>query len=205
MEVTIVDFGMGNLASIPNMLKRLDATTLITSDPVEIAKARRLILPGVGSFDAAMRNIESRGFIPVLRQKAFDERIPILGVCLGMELLADRSDEGGLAGLGWVPGSVVRFDPAVTDPPLRVPHMGWNTLVTKRDVPLLRDLGDGARFYFAHSYHLVCDDPLDVAASTTYGREFTCAVQRDNVMGIQFHPEKSHRFGLRVFANFLAL
>jgi imidazole glycerol-phosphate synthase subunit HisH len=205
MEITIVDFGMGNLGSIPNMLKRLGATARITSDPTEIAKAGKLILPGVGSFDAAMRNIESRGFIPVLRQKAFDERIPILGLCLGMELLADRSDEGRLPGLGWVPGTVVRFDPTVTDPPLRVPHMGWNTLVTRMDIPLLRDLGDEARFYFAHSYHFVCDDPMDIAATTMYGSEFTCAVQRDNVMGIQFHPEKSHRFGLRVFANFLAL
>jgi glutamine amidotransferase len=205
VTITIVDYGVGNLGSIPNMLKRLGQGAVVTSNPEEIRSAEKLILPGVGAFDAGMRSLRERGLIEPLREKAFGERIPILGLCLGMQLLFEGSEEGDAEGLGWLKGRVVRFRFPPEDRVHRVPHMGWNTIAVRRQIPLVADLGDEPRFYFAHSFHAVCDEPEDVVGVTEYGYEFPACVGDANIMGAQFHPEKSHRFGLKLLANFVAI
>jgi glutamine amidotransferase len=203
VKVAVINTKVGNLGAIPNMVDRLGATANVTLDPTEIESAERIVLPGVGSFDAAMRNLTRSGVLDVLRRRVIDDGIPLLGVCLGMELLADRSDEGSLPGLGWVPGEALRFRFDHLDPAPRIPHMGWNIIRPTGDAPLLRDLGDRPRFYFAHSFYFSPTDPDDVIGVTEYGQPFASVIQRKNIMGIQFHPEKSHRFGLAIFRNFL--
>ena len=204
MSVVVVNAGIGNLGAIPNMLKRLGTPARVTADAGEISAAGRIILPGVGAFDAAMQSLADLGLIEVLNRKALEERVPILGVCLGMELLSAGSEEGRLPGLGWIEGRAIRFRPDHGGPLLRIPHMGWNYVRPTANGALFTDLGASPRFYFAHSFHLVCDDEADVAGVTRYGYPFVSAVHRGNISGIQFHPEKSHRFGLQVFRNFLA-
>ncbi len=203
MNIVIVGYGVGNLGAIPNMLQRLGAGASITSDPEAIRAADKLILPGVGAFDAAATRLRELDLVEVLDEQV-RRGIPVLGVCLGMELLANGSDEGDLPGLGWVPGRVVRFGAEVAAAGLRIPHMGWNYVAPTTDLALLRDLGERPRFYFAHSYYFDPVDPHDIAATTNYGSTFASVVHHDNVTGIQFHPEKSHRFGLKLFENFLA-
>ena len=201
MKIVIVGYGIGNLGAIPNMLKRLGADAAITSDPLMIRTADRLILPGVGAFDAAMQTLADLELIDVLHDRV-RAGVPVLGLCLGMEIMAEASEEGRLPGLGWIPGRVVRFAFPPTEM-RRVPHMGWNYVTPVADLPLLRDLGHRPRFYFAHSYHFATRVADDIAATTTYGLPFASVIHRDNVTGIQFHPEKSHRFGLKLFENFL--
>lgn len=204
MEITVVDYGVGNLGAIPNMLKRLGATAKITNNATEIEGAQKLILPGVGAFDAAMANLEALGLIDILGHVK-ERGVPILGLCLGMQLLARSSEEGTLPGLGWIPARVVQFRLDESDRSLHVPMMGWNYVQVVRPHGLVANLGEDPRFYFAHSYHMVCEEPDDVVGLTTYGYEFPSVVQRGNVMGAQFHPEKSHRFGMKIFENFLAI
>ena len=203
MHVTIVNTGVGNFGAIPNMLKRLGASAAITDDPAEIGRADKLILPGVGAFDAAAGKVQELG--PVLSRAVMERGVPVLGLCLGMQLLANASEEGILPGLGWIPGRVVRFRFDDSDASLHIPQMGWNEIRSVRSTPLLANLGDRPRFYFANSYHFVCDDPGDVSAISSYGYWFPAVVQRGNVMGAQFHPEKSHRFGMKLLENFLGL
>jgi imidazole glycerol-phosphate synthase subunit HisH len=205
MTIAIVDYGVGTLGSIPNMLARLGASAVITSDPSQIIAADRLILPGVGAFDAGMRNLVERGLVDVLRRCVIDDRVRTLGLCLGMQLMFEGSEEGVLPGLGWLRGHVKRFRFDANQTELRVPHMGWNTVQFQRDSPLLEGLGPEPRFYFAHSYFATCADASDVVGTTDHGVRFASVVQRDNTFGAQFHPEKSHRFGLRLLANFVAL
>ncbi len=204
MSVVVVNAGIGNLGAIPNMLKRLGTAARVTADAGEIATADRIILPGVGAFDAAMQSLADLGLIEVLNRKALEERVPILGVCLGMELLGAGSEEGRLPGLGWIAGRAIRFQPGSERRSLRIPHMGWNYVRPTANGDLFAELGTSPRFYFAHSYHFVCEDEADIAGVTRYGYPFVSAVHRGNISGIQFHPEKSHRFGLQVFRNFLA-
>jgi len=204
VSVVVVNAGIGNLGAIPNMLKRLGTTARITADAGEIAAAGRIILPGVGAFDAAMQSLADLGLVEVLNHKALDECVPILGVCLGMELLGAGSEEGRLPGLGWIEGRAIRFRSNDGGPVVRIPHMGWNYVRPTANGGLFAELGTSPRFYFAHSYHFVSEDEADVAGVTRYGYPFVSAVHRGNISGIQFHPEKSHRFGLQVFRNFLA-
>jgi imidazole glycerol-phosphate synthase subunit HisH len=205
MEVTVVDLGVGNLGAIPNMLRRLQADAVITDDPELIARATKLIVPGVGAFDPAIANLDRLGLREVLDRQVRELGVPVLGLCLGMQLFADSSEEGELPGLGWIGGKVVRFRLDGSDTSLRIPEMGWNHVRVARPTPLLDGFGESPRFYFAHSYHMVCTDPADAAGVTTYGYEFPSVVVHDNVMGAQFHPEKSHRFGIKMFENFLAV
>jgi imidazole glycerol-phosphate synthase subunit HisH len=204
VKLVVVDAGIGNLGAIPNMLKRIGATATITNDRDDIAAADRLILPGVGAFDPAMQTLNDLGIVDVLTEKAMHQKIPVLGVCLGMQLLFEGSEEGHLAGLGWIPGKVVRFRLNGSDPSLRIPHMGWNWVERANDAVLFSGFDETPRFYFAHSYHVDPASEADVAGWTEYGYRFAASVQHDNIGGIQFHPEKSHRFGLKVFENFLA-
>lgn len=200
--VVIVDYGLGNLASIANMGRRAGAEPIISSDPGVIAAADKLILPGVGAFDHGMSNLADRGLIPVLQQRVREQRIPTLGLCLGVQLFGRGSEEGTRPGLGWVAACSRRFEPPAGSP-IKVPHMGWNFIEVAKPTVLLEHLPAEPRFYFVHSYHLVCDDPSDVMCWTTYGYRFASGIQRDNLWGTQFHPEKSHAFGLAVLKNFL--
>ncbi len=199
--VVIIDYGMGNVGSIANMLRKLELPSKITGDPSEIARATRLILPGVGAFDHGMRQLESLGLLSVLHRKALHERVPILGICLGMQLFSRQSEEGRLAGLGWIDADVRRFR-SNEAAPLRVPHMGWNLMTPFQAHPVFQNLNGEWRFYFVHSYHVCCDYSADVAGVTSYGKPFVSAVARENLVGVQFHPEKSHRFGMQLLENF---
>ena len=202
MNIVIVDYGMGNLGSIQNMLKRIGCPSSATSDPAEIARADKIILPGVGAFDGGMRRLTELGLVQVLNEKALQKGTPVLGVCLGMQLLTRRSEEGSLPGLGWIDGDTVRFRFEPKDSKLKVPHMGWNTVSVRQPGTLFRDVSGEARYYFVHSYHVVCNDPKDVLTTTEYGYPFVSAIERGTIMGAQFHPEKSHRFGMAVLKNF---
>jgi len=202
--IAIVDYKISNLGSVVNMFKRFGVVARITSDADEIRRADKLILPGVGAFENGMANLHDLGLVPLLHELVVERRRPLLGICLGMQLLTRRSEEGEQPGLGWIEGETVRFHfDAHAD--LKVPHMGWNTVTPAHRDSLFRDLDDDHRFYFAHSYHVVCDRPENVLATTRHGYEFASALQRGNIMGIQFHPEKSHRFGLTLLKNFAEL
>jgi glutamine amidotransferase len=201
--VTIVDYGMGNLGSIANMFKKLGAVPTIAHSPQEIEDAHRLVLPGVGSFDAGMRHLRERELLDVLDHKAMQERCPILGICLGMQLLMHRSDEGSLPGLGWIDGEVRRLSVEGNHPPLPLPHMGWNTVDIVRPDGLYAGMTGELRFYFVHSYGVRCRAGDDVLSTTTYGDTFVSALRYENVVGTQFHPEKSHRFGMHLLKNFM--
>lgn len=200
--ITIVDYGLGNLGSIQNMLRRVGVDSLITRDLGEITQAKKLILPGVGAFDAGMRNLQQFGLVEELNRKVREEKIPVLGICLGMQLMAQRSEEGALPGLGWVDATVRRFSP---EGGRKVPHMGWRAVVAQKNSGLVAGLEANARFYFVHSYFVDCRDRTDVLLTATYGDSFDAAFTTSNVMGVQFHPEKSHRFGMRLLENFAAL
>lgn len=199
--IVIVDYGMGNAGSIGNMLLRLGMESRISSDPADVLAATRIILPGIGSFDRAMENLERLELIPALDKRVLEDEVPFLGICLGMQLLTQGSDEGQRPGLGWIEGRTLRFGfDGNTD--LRVPHMGWNRIDVHRSSPILDDRYEQSRYYFVHSFHVQCRHDANVLATTRYGVEFHSAVIRGNVMGTQFHPEKSHKFGLRLLANF---
>jgi glutamine amidotransferase len=200
--IAIIDYGMGNLGSIRNMLRRIGVASTITGDADEIASAPKILLPGVGRFDAAMREIEARGLREVLERKALHERVPTLGICLGMQLITRGSEEGNCAGLGWVEGEALRFPP---DAGLKVPHMGWNEVTATRDSALTTGLSDGARFYFVHSYYVTMDRPDDSVLTAEYGVTFTAGIEAGNIYGAQFHPEKSHKFGMQLLTNFAGL
>ena len=199
--IAIIDYDIGNLAAVANMLHRVGADCQITNDPAVIAAADKIILPGNGAFDACMRNLRATGLVPLLERKVIAEKTPLLGICVGAQMLATKSEEGGEAGLGWLDMHVRRFENL---PGLPVPHMGWNQVTAKQpNHPLARDLHD-ARFYFVHSYYLEPQNPADILLTAHYGIDFTAGVARGNIAGVQFHPEKSHRFGkalLHAFAE----
>jgi imidazole glycerol-phosphate synthase subunit HisH len=197
--IVIVDYGMGNVGSIHNMLSRIGHDSVISSESKQINGASHLILPGVGAFDSGMKNLERLGLIELLAGRVHGAGVPLLGVCLGLQLLTEASEEGRLPGLGWLPGRTVRFDISES---LKIPHMGWNTVNIRRPNALITDTGEEQRFYFVHSYHLSLEDERDVAATCQYGYEFPAIVERGNICGTQFHPEKSHRFGRSILESF---
>jgi len=200
--ITIVDYGMGNLGSIMNMFKYIGVPAVATNDQDKISGAEKLLLPGVGAFDAAMLRINDSGLCPLLDRKVLEERTPVLGICLGMQLLTRSSEEGKMPGLGWISAVTKRF-PAT--PGLKVPHMGWNVVAPTRESPLTRGLPEEARFYFVHSYYVQVDNEEDSILKTTHGIAFDAAIQHGNIYGAQFHPEKSHKFGMQLLENFARL
>ena len=201
--ITIVDYGMGNLGSIKNMFKYIGVEATIESDVDKIKDASKILLPGVGSFDTAMKKINESDLKEVLNEKALKEQVPVLGICLGMQLLTNSSEEGSLAGLGWIDAKTMSFKNRI-DKKYRIPHMGWN-IVNKSNVSLLTngfEEFDETRFYFVHSYFVKVENEKNSILKTSYGVEFDSAIQKDNIYGAQFHPEKSHKFGMKFFENF---
>ena len=202
--ITIVDYGVGNIGALVNMFDYLGIEAEASGDARAIASADSLVLPGIGAFDKAMRTLRERRLIEPLNEVALGRRVPVLGVCLGMQLLARHSEEGREAGLGWIDADVRRIS-LPQGSSLKVPHIGWmETQAVGRSSLFAAPLHD-ERFYFDHSYHVVCDRESDVAAVIDYGSQLCCAVQSGNVFGVQFHPEKSHRFGMRLLTAFSAV
>jgi imidazole glycerol-phosphate synthase subunit HisH len=200
--LAIVDYGVGNLASIQNILKKIGVGSFIATTEKDIDSASKLILPGVGAFDTCVEKLQQTGFIPVLNQKVLKEKAPLLGICVGMQLLFSSSEEGILPGLGWVGGKNVRFKPDLFNESLKVPHMGWTDVLPVKGSPLLKNMYEDPRFYFVHSYHAQLEDENDCLLKANYGYDFAAAVEHDNVIGVQFHPEKSHKFGMKLLENF---
>jgi glutamine amidotransferase len=200
--IAVIDYGMGNAGSILNMLSKIGAEAVLTRNPDEILASDKLILPGIGAFDEGMRRLEELDLIAPLNEKVIERGAPILGVCLGMQLFASSSEEGTRPGLGWFDARTVRFH--FTEKQLLVPHMGWNYLSVRKESDILCDLGEDSRFYFVHSYYLQCERSADVLAVTEYGHEFVSAVARDRIIGVQFHPEKSLRWGMQLFRRFVS-
>jgi glutamine amidotransferase len=184
------------------MMRRLGYQAVITSDAASISSADKIILPGVGAFDNGMRNIRERGLEEVLSRKALEDKVPILGICLGMQLLTRGSEEGREKGLGWIQGFAERFSFSGENSSLKIPHMGWNEVRVENDCALSKDFLAVMRFYFVHSYHVVCDRSEDVFLSADYGGMIAAAIRHDNIMGTQFHPEKSHKYGMIILKNF---
>lgn len=201
-KIVIIDYGMGNIGSIENMLKYLGVKAIISSDVDVILSADKIILPGVGHFDRAMNNIKDLGLTDVLREMALVKKTPFLGICLGMQIMCQSSEEGILSGLSFIQAEVKKFD-FDPDSKLKVPHMGWNKIRINKSSDILNGLDDDSRFYFVHSYFVKCQNEIDVLTQTTHGFNFVSSFQVDNLIGAQFHPEKSHRFGVTLFKNFL--
>jgi imidazole glycerol-phosphate synthase subunit HisH len=202
--LAVVDYGMGNLGSIVNTLRRIGVASMVTSSPDDLQQADQIILPGVGSFDRGMENLRQLGLIPILEQRVLEEHVPILGICLGMQLFCEGSEEGASEGLGWIESSTRRFRFSQNGIRLKIPHMGWNAIQTT-DETLLSGINGQDRFYFVHSYHIGDIPDEQVIGTTTYCYDFPSVIRRGNIMGIQCHPERSHQSGLRFLRNFTDL
>lgn len=199
--IAIVNYGIGNLDSVARAFQKVGAETVITTAPAELERAEGIVLPGVGSFDQAMNTLRECELLSVLDRRVMREGTPVLGICLGMQMFSRRSEEGVTDGLGWIDGATLRF--TLDTSQFKIPHLGWNDIQRLRDSVLFRDVREDAPFYFAHSYHVVCRDNGDVLARTEYGVSFVSAIERGNIFGTQFHPEKSHANGLCVIHNFV--
>ena len=202
--ISILDYGACNVGSVIRMIERAGGNAKRISSPDEVLVAKKLLIPGVGAFDFGMEKLVSRDLVPALNTVALEAGIPVLGICLGMQLMCRSSEEGVLPGLGWIDAEVRHFT-ASKVVGLRVPHMGWNTLRVVRENPLVSSDAEEKRFYFVHSYKVACNDPADPIALTQYGEDFVAAFQRKNIFGVQFHPEKSHRFGMELLRRFVEL
>ncbi len=201
--LTIVDYGVGNLASIKNMLRKIGAEALISSDEATILAADKLILPGVGAFDTCAEKLLQSGLLNILTKKVLEEKTPVLGVCVGMQLLMESSEEGSLPGLGWIKGRNVRFKKEQMSAKLKVPHMGWTDVVLSKPSRLFEAMYDEPRFYFVHSFHPQLQNPDDALVHANYGYDFVAGMEHENVLGVQFHPEKSHKYGMKLLGNFV--
>lgn len=199
--IQIINYGLGNLGSVQNMLKRINVTSVIVKSPQDLIPDK-IILPGVGSFDTGMQNLLNDGWIEALNEKVYNDKVPVLGICLGMQLMTNRSEEGTLGGLGWIDAEVLKFPSG----DLKIPHMGWNIVKpVPGDTSILKSDKDELRFYFVHSYFVRVNNPADQLGSTHYGHDFTSAFRCENIYGVQFHPEKSHKFGMMLLKNFASL
>lgn len=203
-NIVIIDYGMGNINSVKKQLQRAKANVTISSDAAIINKADKLILPGVGHFKRAMDNLQELGLIDILNQKVLIEKTPVLGICLGMQLLANKSEEGNATGLGWIDGEVIRMK--VNDSiRYKIPHVGWNTVTHKKASPLITTIISETPMYFVHAYKFVATNEKDILQTTCYETEFTSAVSKDTIFGVQYHPEKSQDAGRQLFQNFISI
>jgi glutamine amidotransferase len=198
--IAVVDYGIGNLESIVNMVKHVGGMAQLTNDAGLLREARAIVVPGVGSFDACMVALGRSGLIDTIETRALQQSTPVLGICVGMQMMARGSEEGQQPGLGWIAADVWRLP---VGPGIKIPHVGWSAVNSRPGNPLFAGADPDQRFYFVHSFHMVCDDQADIAGVGYYGAPFTAAVSRANLFGVQFHPEKSHRFGMKVLKNFL--
>lgn len=198
--IVIVDYGCGNLNSIKNMLRKIGHAAKITSSADEIENASKIILPGVGSFDTGMKNLRENNLFAILEKKALKDKIPFLGICLGMQLMTKGSEEGILPGLGWFDSTTKRFTSS-NNSKLKIPNMGWNDISVKKENKLFSGI-ELPRFYFVHSYFVQSNHSTDILATAEYGMEYTCAFSKENLFGVQFHPEKSHKYGMKLLTNF---
>jgi imidazole glycerol-phosphate synthase subunit HisH len=203
--ITIVDYGLGNVLAFVNVYKRLNIPVAVAKTAGDLKSASKLILPGVGAFDHAIQRLEQSGMRPLLDQLVLREGVQVLGICVGMQMLADSSDEGNLPGLGWIGGRVRKFDATKLPHHTHLPHMGWNDVTPVAEGGIFAGLEHDARFYFLHSYYFDCLQPQNALAFSDYGIRFSSAVNRENIFGVQFHPEKSHNFGSRLLKNFAEL
>lgn len=203
MKVAIVDCGIGNIRSVQRMFEAIGSDASVVSNPEDAESCSRLILPGVGAFDAGMSALHERGWFDMLNHLAFERKVPLLGICLGMQLLCRRSDEGVLPGLGWIEADVLAFRRNVVD--IKIPHMGWNVVRATQQNELLPSSLDEQRFYHVHKYHAVCDSTDSILGVTHYGYDFPTIIRRNNIYGVQFHPEKSHKFGMNLLKRFLQI
>jgi imidazole glycerol-phosphate synthase subunit HisH len=199
--ISIIDYGMGNLKSVKRKMDKIGVKSIITWDPQEIKKSDKIILPGVGHFARAVSEIKKRGLWDLLSEQVLIEKKIVLGICLGMQLMAKHSEEGDAEGFGWIDAQVIRFNVSDTMK-FKVPHMGWNTLNKIKEAPVMEGINFNSEFYFVHSYHVNCNNSDDILAETTYEKAFTSAFQKKNVVGMQFHPEKSHNVGELLLINF---
>lgn len=205
MKIVVVDYGMGNLHSVFNKFRKMGLDCCISASQEAIEKADTLILPGVGHYGRAMDKLRRLDLLSLLNDRVLGEHIPVIGICLGMQLFMEHSQEGDVAGLGWLKGTTVRFKLDEQQPGFKVPHIGWNSVEPVRQHPICEGLGEEDLFYFVHSFHVCLADPTDALHQTTYGYSFTSAVQRDNLFGFQYHPEKSQDAGMKIFRNFINL
>ena len=203
--ITLIDYGVGNIFAFQNVYKRLDIPTKIAKTKEDLVDARKLILPGVGSFDYAMAQLNSSGMRDQLDELVVEQKIPIIGICVGMQMMGIRSDEGKLDGLKWFDSEILKFDESLINQRTKLPHMGWNDVTPNKSHPLFMGLEKEAIFYFLHSFYFKCNNPLDTIAESDYGITFSSAVNKDNIYGIQFHPEKSHQYGEKLLQNFAKL
>ena len=203
--ITIIDFGMGNLRSIQHKLEKAGVSAEISSDLSKIEESTKLILPGVGHFSTGMRNLEAYNLIGTLNKKVLEDKVPILGICLGMQLFTKSSEEGHCKGLGWISAETMRFSFDPSKEKIRIPHVGWNTVDIKSQTSLFENVDILSRFYFTHSYYVQCEEAQDVVATTHYGHDFVSVMHKDNIFGTQFHPEKSHHNGFEIIKNFSML
>jgi glutamine amidotransferase len=202
--LVILDYGIGNLSSIKNMLKKAGFDARVASDAASVEPASKIILPGIGAFDHCMQRFNASGLRPIIETKVFESKIPILGICVGLQMLMDSSEEGTEAGLGWVSGKTVKFQKDRLEN-LKIPHMGWAEVDLSKESPLTKDIGERPRFYFVHSYYVEPDSKSAELLMAQYGHPFVAGISEDNIFGVQFHPEKSHRFGMKILENFAKL
>ncbi len=202
--ITIIDYGSGNINAFVNVFKRLNIETKVARTSHDLKEASKIILPGVGAFDHVMTSFNQSGMREVVERKVLEERVDVIGICAGMQILANSSDEGKEPGLGWISGKVKLLDTSAIKYKTKLPHMGWNE-IRHQNNSLFQDIDTAARFYFVHSYFFECDDPSDSIATAEYGIHFTCALSRGNIFGVQFHPEKSHHVGQQLLKNFATI
>ncbi len=200
--ITIIDYNVGNLGSIQNMLNRLGIANTITGNIDDIQTAQKLILPGVGHFDYGMQQLHKSNLVPILNHKVVHQQIPILGICLGVQLLTQSSEEGTEKGLGWIKGKTIAFDKTKLESNQKIPNMGWTEVENYSQSKLFEGMYNEPRFYFVHSYHLALDNNTDCMVTANYGYQFAAGIEHNNILGTQFHPEKSHKFGMKILENF---
>jgi glutamine amidotransferase len=200
--ITLINYGLGNIQAFVNIYKRLNIPVKVASNANDLDEVEKIILPGVGAFDWAMSRLNNSGMRARLDELVLERGCPVLGICVGMQMMANRSDEGSLSGLGWLDADVKRFEESRFIGKTHLPHMGWNDVIPETDTKLFQGLSEDWRFYFLHSFYFLPQNSKEIMATTLYGYPFASAVSRENIFGVQFHPEKSHHWGIQLLKNF---